>query len=123
LENLETIQRINGPAPLPVNNRKTIVSSTVGVAVGENKSAKMWCHYYDKNNHNTADCRVIAKANHHKNGHSETKAVPGNQFVKEQLKTKIPNSKKRKTESLLSAEINLTTTSDEDAEYFPFFLV
>jgi hypothetical protein len=65
----------------------------------------------------------IAKANHHKNGHSETKAVPGNQFVKEQLKTKIPNSKKRKTESLLSAEIHLTTTSDEDAEYFPFFLV
>jgi hypothetical protein len=21
----------------------------------------MWCHYCDKNNHNTADCRAIAK--------------------------------------------------------------
>ena len=41
--------------------------------------------------------------------------------MKKQLSNKIPNSKKRKTESLLSTEINLTTTSDEDEEYFPFF--
>jgi len=34
--------------------------------------------------------------------------------------SKAPNSKKRKSESLCSNEINLTTTSDEDEEYFPF---
>jgi hypothetical protein len=44
-----------------------------------------------------------------------------NQFVKEKLKTKIPRSKKRKSESLVSTEINLTTSSDEDANYFPSF--
>jgi Aspartyl protease len=41
--------------------------------------------------------------------------------LKKQLNTKIPISKKRKTESILSTEISLTTTSDEDEEYFPFF--
>ena len=91
----------------------------------------MWCHFCEKNNHNTADCRAIAKAKQRKNGHSETKTVPGKKSLaflfeeinslKKQLNTKTPNSKKRKTESLLSTEINLTTTSDEDEEYFPFF--
>jgi hypothetical protein len=91
----------------------------------------MCCHYCDKINHNTADCRAIAKVKQCKNGHSETKAVPGKKslaflfkeinLLKKQLNTKIPNSKKRKTESLLSTEINLITTSDEDEEYFPFF--
>ena len=38
-----------------------------------------------------------------------------------QLNTKIPNSKKRKAESLHSTEINLTTCIDEDESYFPFF--
>ena len=70
-----------------------------------------------QNNHNTADCRVIAKAKQRKIGHSETKAVPGKKslaflfeeinLLKKQLNTKIPNSKKRKVESLLSTEINL----------------
>jgi hypothetical protein len=41
--------------------------------------------------------------------------------LRKQLNTKIPNSKKRKTGSLLSTETNLTTTGDEDEEYFPFF--
>jgi hypothetical protein len=27
----------------------------------------MWCHYCDKNNHNTADCREIAKFKQQKN--------------------------------------------------------
>ena len=40
---------------------------------------------------------------------------------KKQLNTKGTNSKKRKVESLLSTEINLTTSSDEDENYFPFF--
>jgi hypothetical protein len=41
--------------------------------------------------------------------------------MKEQLDTKKnPDSKKRKMESVLATEINLTTSSDEDDEYFPF---
>jgi hypothetical protein len=47
-ENLEKIRRINGPAPLPVDNEKPVVSSTEGVAVGKKKSAKMWCHSVTK---------------------------------------------------------------------------
>jgi CRISPR/Cas system CMR subunit Cmr6 (Cas7 group RAMP superfamily) len=42
-------------------------------------------------------------------------------LLKKQLTTKIPNSKKRKTELLLSTEVILTTTSDEDEEFLPFF--
>jgi hypothetical protein len=41
----------------------------------------MWCHYCDKNNHNTADCRAIAKAKQRKNGHSETNAGPGKKLL------------------------------------------
>jgi hypothetical protein len=39
----------------------------------------MWCHYCDKNNHNTADCRAIAKLKQQKNNkaHFEAKAGPG----------------------------------------------
>ena len=59
----------------------------------------------------------------------EAKAVPGKKSlaflfeeinaIKRQLKpAKIAASKKRKVESLLSTEINLTTSSDEDEEYF-----
>jgi hypothetical protein len=133
LENLEKIRKTNGLlSPLTVDYKKTGGSSTVvGLAVGKKKSAKMWCHYCDKNNHNTADCRAIAKAKQRKNGNSEAKAVPGKKSLaflfeeinslKKQLNTKIPNSKKRKIETVLSNEINLTTTSDEDEEYFPFF--
>jgi DNA gyrase/topoisomerase IV subunit A len=41
--------------------------------------------------------------------------------IKRQLKLqKNANSKKRKTESLLSTEINSTTISDEDEDYFAF---
>jgi hypothetical protein len=76
---------------------------------------------------------AIRKAKQRKNGHSGTKAVPGKKALaflfeeisslKKQWNTKIPNSKKRKTESFLSTEIYLktTTTIDEDEEYFPFF--
>jgi hypothetical protein len=93
----------------------------------------MCCHYCDKNSHNTADCRAIAKAKQRKNGHSLAKAVSGKKLLaflleeinslKKQLNTQIPNYKKRKAESLLSNEINLTTTSDEDEGIFPSFLV
>jgi hypothetical protein len=36
----------------------------------------MWCHYCDKNNHNTDDCRVIAKFKQHEKAHFEAKAGP-----------------------------------------------
>jgi hypothetical protein len=36
----------------------------------------MWCHYGDKNNHNTADCRAIAKFKLQKKACFEAKAGP-----------------------------------------------
>jgi hypothetical protein len=49
LENLEKIRSTYNPNPssLPVDK--------------SHKGSNMWCHYCDKNNHNTADCRAIAK--------------------------------------------------------------
>jgi hypothetical protein len=74
----------------------------------------MWCHYCDKNNHNTADCREIAKFKQQKNNKAcfEAKAEPGKKSLaflfkeinslKRQLKPeKTASSKKMKTESLL----------------------
>jgi hypothetical protein len=93
----------------------------------------MWCHYCDKNNHNTADCREIAKFKQQKNNKAcfEAKAGPRKMSLaflclfeeinalKRQLKPeKTASSKKRKAESILSTEINLTTSSDESEEYF-----
>jgi hypothetical protein len=62
LENLEKIRRNNGPNPssLPVDNKKSVTSS-VGKSSKNHKGSNMWCHYCDKNNHNTADCRAISK--------------------------------------------------------------
>jgi hypothetical protein len=37
----------------------------------------MWCHYCDKNKHNTADCRAIAKFKQQKKARFEAKAEPG----------------------------------------------
>jgi hypothetical protein len=39
----------------------------------------MWCHYCDKNNHNTADCRAIAKFKQQKNNKAlfDAKSGPG----------------------------------------------
>jgi hypothetical protein len=64
LENLEKIRCTNGPNPssLPVDNRKRVsVTSNVGKSSKNHKGSNMWCHYCDKNNHKTADCRAIAK--------------------------------------------------------------
>jgi hypothetical protein len=70
----------------------------------------MWCHYCDKNNRNTADCRVISKFKQQKNNKScfEAKAGPGKKpltflwcfeetnALKRQLKPeKTASSKKR----------------------------
>jgi hypothetical protein len=39
----------------------------------------MWCHYCDKNNHNTADCRLNAKFKQQKKNKAcfEAKSGPG----------------------------------------------
>jgi hypothetical protein len=65
----------------------------------------MWCHYCDKNNHNTADCRAIAKLKQQKKACFEAKAGPRKKSLsflfeeinalKRQLKPeKTANSKK-----------------------------
>jgi hypothetical protein len=74
----------------------------------------MWCHYCDKNNHNTADFRAVAKFKHHKEAFFEAKAEPRKKSLaflvlfeeinalKCQLKPeKTASSKKRKAESIL----------------------
>jgi hypothetical protein len=64
LENLEKIRCTKGPIPtsLPVDNKKKVsVTSSVGKSYKNHKGSNMWFHYCDKNNHNTADCREIAK--------------------------------------------------------------
>jgi hypothetical protein len=64
LENLEKIRRTNclNPSSLPVYNKKWVsVTSSVGKSSENHKGSNMWCHYCDKNNRNTADCREIAK--------------------------------------------------------------
>jgi hypothetical protein len=74
---LEKIRRTNGPNPssLPVDNKKS-VTSIVGKSSKNHNGSNMWCHYCDKNNHNTADCRAIAKFKQHKMAHFEAKAGP-----------------------------------------------
>jgi hypothetical protein len=77
----------------------------------------MWCHYCDKNNHNTADCRAIAKFKQQKKACFEAKAGAGKKSLaflleeinalKRQLKPeKTASSQKRKAESILSTEIH-----------------
>jgi hypothetical protein len=78
----------------------------------------MWCHYCDKNNHNTADCRAIEKFKQQKNNKAcfEAKAGPGKKSLafllifeeiialKRHLQLNPDNSassKKRKGESIL----------------------
>jgi hypothetical protein len=129
LETLEKIKRTNGPNPssLPVNNKKPLTSS-VGKYSKNHKGSNMWCHYCDKNNHNMADCRAIAKFKQQKKARFEAKSGPGKNSLaflfeeinalKRQLKPeKTESSKKGKAESILSTEINITTSSDEGEEY------
>jgi hypothetical protein len=69
LENLEKIRHTNGlnPSSLPVDNKECkSVTSSVGKSSKNHKGSNMWCHYCDKNNHNTADCRAIANSNSRK---------------------------------------------------------
>jgi hypothetical protein len=95
----------------------------------------LWCHYCDKNNHKTYDCRAIAKFKQQKKNKAcfEAKAGPGKKsltFLVEKLmhskgscnrSLKRLSSKKRKAESILSTKINLTTSSDESENKEHFF--
>jgi hypothetical protein len=77
LENLEKIRHTNGPNPssLLVHNEKRVsVTSSVGKSSKNHKGSNMWCHYCDKNNHNTADCRAIDKFKQQKKACFEAKA-------------------------------------------------
>jgi hypothetical protein len=67
----------------------------------------LWCHYCDKNNHSTADCRAIAKFEQQKKACFEAKAGPGKKAflfeeinaLKRRLKPeKTARSKKRNKE-------------------------
>jgi hypothetical protein len=81
LENLEKTRRANGlnSSSLPVDNKKRVsVTSSVGKPSKNQKGSNMWCHYCDKNNHITADCRIIAKFKKQKKARCEAKARPGN---------------------------------------------
>jgi hypothetical protein len=77
----------------------------------------MWCHYCDKNKHNTADFRVIAKFNQQKKACLEAKAGTGKKslaFLFEEINAlkrqlnpeKTTRIKKRNAESILSTEMN-----------------
>jgi hypothetical protein len=136
-ENLEKIRRTNGPNPslLPVDNNKTVSVTSCTLKSSNSKSSNMWCHYCDKNNHNTADCKAIAKFKQQKKAHFEAKAGPGKKYlacrvlfeeineIKRQLKPeKTASSKKRKAKSILIlfTEINLTTSSEGDNKEYLF---
>jgi hypothetical protein len=76
LKNLEKIRRINCPSPasLPVDNKKRVSDTiSIGKYSKNPEASNMWCHYCDKNNHNTADCRAIVKFKQQKKACFETK--------------------------------------------------
>jgi hypothetical protein len=63
----------------------------------------MWCHYCDKNNHNTADCRAIAKFKQPKKARFESKAGPENKslaFLFEEINALKRQLKPEKTASI-----------------------
>jgi hypothetical protein len=93
----------------------------------------MWCHYCDKNNHNTADCRAINKFKQHKKAHFEAKSGPGKKslaFLFEeinalnrqlQLKPEKTASSKKSTKEgwihpLYWNQTSILTTSSDEGE-------
>jgi hypothetical protein len=87
LKNLEKIWHSNGPSPtLHVVNKNSVTNS---IGIGKSSTfSKQWCHFCDKNNHNMAGCRTIAKAKQQKQAPSEAKAVSGRKslaFVFEEI--------------------------------------
>jgi hypothetical protein len=80
LENLEKIKCTNGTdsSSLPVDNKKRAsVTSSVGKTSKNHKGSNMWCHYCDKNNHNTTDCRTISKFKQQKKNKARLEAKAG----------------------------------------------
>jgi hypothetical protein len=59
------------------------VTSNVDKSSENQKGSNLWCHYCDKNNHNAADCREIAKFKQQKNNKAslEAKAGSGNKSL------------------------------------------
>jgi hypothetical protein len=124
LENLEKIRCNNGPGP---------VTSSVGKSSKDPRGSNMWCHYCDKNNHSTGDCREIAQFKQQKKASFESKAGFAKNSLeflvlfekintlKRQLKPeKTASNKNRKAESLISTKTNLTTSiyEGENKEYY-----
>jgi hypothetical protein len=62
-----------------LHSYKHYVASSVGKSSKNHKGSNMWCYYCDKNNHNTADCRAIAKFKLQKKNKArfEAKTGPG----------------------------------------------
>jgi hypothetical protein len=138
LQNLENIRRTNGPNPsfLPVDNRK-FVTSIVDKSSENHKRSNIWCHYCDKNNHNTADCRAIAMLKQQKKACFDANAGPRKKSMalvfeeinaikrKLLLKPEKTASSKKSTKkgwiaplfSLRELMNDLTTSSDEGEEY------
>jgi hypothetical protein len=100
--------------------------NSVGKYSKNHKGSNMFCHYCDKNKHNTADCRAIFKFKQQKKYCFEAKDGPGKMSLafpfeeinalNRQLKhEKIASSKKRKerAESILSTEIDVINSSNE----------
>jgi hypothetical protein len=105
LENLEKIRRTNSPNPssLPEDNKKSVSDTrSVGKPSKNHKGSNMWYHYCDKNNHNTADCRAIAKFKQQKKAYSKAKAGPGKKsltFIFEEINALKRQLKPEKTAS------------------------
>jgi hypothetical protein len=107
LENSEKVRRNNSPniSSLPLDDKKRVsFTSSVGKSSKNHKGSDMWCHYCDKNNHNTADCRAIAKFKQQKNNKAcfEAKAGPGKNslaFLFEELNVLKRQLKPEKTAS------------------------
>jgi hypothetical protein len=62
----------------------------------------MWCHYCDKNYHNTADCKVISRFKQQKKACFEDKVEPGKKslaFLFEEINTLKRQRKLEKTAS------------------------
>jgi hypothetical protein len=73
----KTISRTNGlSSTLSIENEKYVTSS-IGIVQSNKDYIKMWCHYRDKNNHFTDDCREISNAKQQKKAHFEAKAASG----------------------------------------------
>jgi hypothetical protein len=80
-ENPKQLDQDN-PSSLPVDNKKHVsVTSSVYKPSKNHKGSNMWCHYCDKNNDITADCRAIAKFKQQKKAQFKAKARPRNEVL------------------------------------------